>query len=105
MYTRGFLEVYDFMRLAVRRGLLDRLPLLFAGKLAVRELGVLARLVEEGLLEPPPRLPPHVADISALASWMAYSNLLNRIDLDQMETHLERGPRLKVARHVRSASS
>ncbi len=88
VYTRGFLEVYDFMRLAVRRGLLDRLPLLFAGKLAVRELGVLARLVEEGLLEPPPRLPPHVADISALASWMAYSNLLNRIDLDQMETHL-----------------
>ncbi|MEO6654204.1 MAG: flavohemoglobin expression-modulating QEGLA motif protein [Ilumatobacteraceae bacterium] len=88
VYTRGFLEVYDFMRLAVRRGLLDRLPLLFAGKLAVREVGVLAQLVEEGLLEQPSRLPPHVADISALASWMAYSNLLNRIDLHQMEKHL-----------------
>ncbi len=88
VYTRGFLEVYDFMRLAVRRGLIDRLPLLFAGKLAVRELGVLAQLAEEGLLDPPSRLPPHVADISALASWMAYSNLLNRIDLGQMETHL-----------------
>ena len=88
VYTRGFLEVYDFMRLAVRRGLLDRLPLLFAGKLAVREVGVLALLVEEGLLEPPSRLPPHVADVSALASWMAYSNLLNRIDLQQMEAHL-----------------
>ncbi|MEP1123385.1 MAG: flavohemoglobin expression-modulating QEGLA motif protein [Ilumatobacter sp.] len=88
VYTRGFLEVYDFMRLAVKRGLIDRLPLLFAGKLAVRELGVLAHLVEEGLLESPSRLPPHVADISALASWMAYSNLLNRIDLNQMETHL-----------------
>lgn len=88
VYTRGFLEVYDFMRLAVRRGLLERLPLLFAGKLAVREIGVLAQLVDEGLLEPPSRLPPHVADISALASWMAYSNLLNRIDLHQMETHL-----------------
>ena len=88
VYTRGFLEVYDFMRLAVRRGLLDRLPLLFAGKLAVREVGVLAQLVEEGLLELPPRLPPHVADVSALASWMAYSNLLNRIDLQEMESHL-----------------
>ena len=88
VYTRGFLEVYDFMRLAVRRGLLDRLPLLFAGKLAVREVGVLAVLVDEGLVEVPSRLPPHVADVSALASWMAYSNLLNRIDLHQMEVHL-----------------
>ena len=88
VYTRGFLEVYDFMRLAVRRGLIDRLPLLFAGKLAVREIGVLAQLAEEGLLDPPSRLPPHVADISALASWMAFSNLLNRIDLHQMEVHL-----------------
>ncbi len=91
-YSRGFLEVYDFMRLAVRRGALDRLPLLFAGKLAVSEIGVLAELAEAGLVVPPEILPPHISDISALASWMAYSNLLNRIDLDAMETHL--GPAL-----------
>ncbi|MEZ5166833.1 MAG: flavohemoglobin expression-modulating QEGLA motif protein [Acidimicrobiales bacterium] len=88
VYSRGFLEVYDFMRLAVRRGLLDRLPLLFTGKLAVREIGVIAGLVDEGLIAPPNLLPPHLRDISALAAWMAYSNLLNRIDLDQMEAHL-----------------
>lgn len=91
-YSRGFLEVYDFMRLAVRRGVLNRLPLLFAGKLAVCEIGVLAELAEEGLVTPPEILPPHISDISALAAWMAYSNLLNRIDLDAMETHL--GPAL-----------
>lgn len=87
-YNRGFLEVYDFMRLAVRRGKLERLPLLFSGKLAIRELGVLAALADDGLIDPPAIQPPHVSDISALASWMAFSNLLNRIDLTAMESHL-----------------
>ena len=87
-YSRGFLEVYDFMRLAVRRGRLERLPLLFAGKLAIREIGVLAQLAEDGLIAQPAILPPNVADISSLASWMAFSNLLNRIDLAKMEIHL-----------------
>ncbi len=87
-YNRGFLEVYDFMRLAVRRGRLERIPLLFSGKLAIKEIGVLAQLADEGLISPPEILPPNVADVSALASWMAFSNLLNRIDLDEMERHL-----------------
>ncbi len=88
-YSRGFLEVYDFMRLAVRRGLIERLPLLFCGKLAIREMGAIAALAEEGLITLPKIVPPHFEDVSALASWMAYSNLLNRIDLGQMEIHLE----------------
>ncbi len=88
VYSRGFLEVYDFMRLAVRRGRLERLPLLFSGKVSIHELGILAQLDQEGLLSPPTHLPPHLSDVSAMASWMAYSNLLNRIDLDQMELHL-----------------
>ena len=87
-YSRGFLEVYDFMRLAVRRGRLERLPLLFTGKLAIGEIGVLAGLSEEGVVTPPDILPPNMSDVSALASWMAFSNLLNRIDLDAMEEHL-----------------
>ncbi len=88
VYSRGFLEVYDFMRLAVKRGLLERLPLLFAGKLAVRELGAIAQLAEAGIVTEPAIMPPHVRDVSALAAWMAYSNLLNRIDLGAMEAHL-----------------
>ncbi|MGF1599444.1 MAG: flavohemoglobin expression-modulating QEGLA motif protein [Acidimicrobiales bacterium] len=88
VYGRGFMEVYDVMRLAVRRGLLDRLPLLFVGKLAVRELGVLAELESEGVVVAPPTLPPNMRDVTALASWLALSSLLNRIDLDVMETEL-----------------
>lgn len=87
-YSRGFLEVYDFMRLAVRRGRLERLPLLFAGKLSIKEIGVLAQLADEGVVTRPDILPPNVADVSSLASWLAFSNLLNRIDLGEMELHL-----------------
>ena len=88
VYGRGFLEVYDFMRLAVKRGRVERLPLLFAGKLAVREMGAIAHLAESGIVVTPGFIPPHLRDVSALASWMAFSNLLNRIDLGAMEAHL-----------------
>lgn len=89
VYGRGFLEVYDFMRLAVKRGRLERLPLLFVGKVALHEMGAVAHLHEDGTITAPEFLPPHLRDLSALASWMAYSNLLNRIDLNAMEVHLD----------------
>lgn len=88
VYGRGFLEVYNLMRLAVQRGQLDRLSLTFVGKLAVRELGALAALRDEGVLIEPPILPPSINDVTALASWMAFSNLLNRVDADAMEVEL-----------------
>ncbi len=89
VYSRGFLEVYNLIRLAVRRGLLERIPWLFVGKLAVGELGAIAQLADEGLIDAPGYLPPHIADLGALASWMAYSNILNEVDLDTIQLHLE----------------
>lgn len=84
-YSKGFVLIYNFLRLAVRRGLLDRIPLLFAGKLVLEEVWLLSDLLEQGVLEPPRFLPPGFADPSALVSWMAYSNFLNRIDLPALE--------------------
>jgi uncharacterized protein (TIGR02421 family) len=87
-YSRGFVEVYNFVRLAVRRGRLDRLRLLFTGKLALHDVGQLAELERRGLVTPPRYLPPQFADPSALAAWMAYSNFLNRLDLGILEGDL-----------------
>lgn len=84
-YSTGFIDVYNFIRLAVRRGQLDRIPLLFCGKLAIEDMGTLAELAETGMLVPPHYLPPPVIDISALTAWMAYSSFLNRLDLAQVE--------------------
>ncbi|MCB1867074.1 MAG: flavohemoglobin expression-modulating QEGLA motif protein [Gammaproteobacteria bacterium] len=85
-YSAGFIDVYNFIRLAVRRGQLDRIPLLFCGKLAIEDMGTLAELTESGLIVPPRYLPPPLVDISALTAWMAYSSFLNRLDLKQIET-------------------
>lgn len=89
VYSRGFIEVYNLIRLAVRRGLLDRVRLLFVGKLSIRELHLLAQLSDDGLVADPHYLPPHIDDLGALASWMAYSNILNEVDLDVVKLHLE----------------
>lgn len=84
-YSKGFVQIYNFIRLAVRRGLLDRIPLLFCGKLKLEDVGTLAELRSQGLVAPPRYLPPPLLDLNALTAWMAYSNFLNRLDLAQVE--------------------
>ncbi len=84
-YSRGFVLIYNFLRLAVRRGRIERIPLLFVGKIVLEEIGLVAELMDSGVLAAPRFLPPGFADPSALVSWMALSNFLNRIDLSQVE--------------------
>jgi uncharacterized protein (TIGR02421 family) len=86
-YSKGFVMVYNFIRLAVRRGRLDRIHLLFCGKLAVEDMGVIGQLADEGLIHDPVYLPPPVIDLNALTAWMAYSNFLNRLDLVQIDNN------------------
>ncbi len=89
-YSRGFIEVYNFVRLAVRRGQIDRVQLLFAGKITLGDIADLVRLHERGIVIAPLHLPPQLAEPSALAAWMAYSNFLNRLDLTRLEGELAR---------------
>jgi len=89
-YSRGFIEVYNFIRLAVRRGRIDRIRLLFCGKITLGDLGDIVRLHERGIVVAPQHLPPQLADPSGLAAWMTYSNFLNRLDLSQLEGELSR---------------
>jgi uncharacterized protein (TIGR02421 family) len=85
-YSKGFVLVYNFLRLAVRRGRLDRIPLLFVGKIVLEEIGTIAELAAEGVVVPPRFVPPPFRDLAALTAWMAYSNFLNRLDLARVET-------------------
>jgi len=89
-YHKGFVQVYSFLQLAVRRGRLDRIPLLFCGKMRLDEIGTLADLVDHGLVSPPLYLPPPLADLSALAAWLAWGSFLERIDLVQVEADYAR---------------
>lgn len=83
-YSKGFILIYNFMRLAVQRGLLKRIPLLFVGKTTLEDLHVLSDLMEEGIIIPPKYVPPQFADIAATSAWMIYSVFLNRLDLRRL---------------------
>ena len=85
-YSKGFILIYNYMRLAVQRGLVNRIPLLFVGKTTLDDLHVLADLQEEGLITPPKYLPPQFNDLSAVSAWMVYSLFLNQLDLRRLAT-------------------
>ena len=89
-YHKGFVQVYNFLQLAVRRGKVDRIPLLFCGKLTLDDVGTVAELVEQRLIEPPRYLPPPLADLNGLAAWLAFGSFLNRVDLEQVEADYAR---------------
>jgi uncharacterized protein (TIGR02421 family) len=84
-YSKGFILVYNFLRLAVRKGKLERIPLLFCGKATLEDIGVFAQLADEGILAAPRYVPAPFADLNALCAWMCYSNFLNRLDLNRAE--------------------
>ena len=83
-YSKGFILIYNYMRLAVQRGLVTRIPLLFVGKTTLEDLHVLADLQDEGIVTPPKYVPPQFSDLAALSAWMVYSLFLNRLDLQRL---------------------
>lgn len=83
-YSKGFILIYNYMRLAVQRGLVSRIPLLFVGKTTLEDLHVLADLLDEGIIVPPKYVPPQFSDIAAVSAWMVYSLFLNRLDLHRL---------------------
>jgi uncharacterized protein (TIGR02421 family) len=84
-YNKGFIMIYNYMRLAVRKGMLDRIPLLFCGKTTLEDVRTLSQFVQEGIVAPPRFLPPQIADLNAITAWMCYSNFLNRLDLGRIQ--------------------
>ncbi len=79
------MQLYNFMRLAVSRGMVRRVPLLFCGKTNLADVKVIAQLVEEGLVTPPRHIPPPFADLHALAAWLCYANFLNTMSTKRIE--------------------
>jgi uncharacterized protein (TIGR02421 family) len=84
-YSKGFVLVYNYIRLAVSRGMVRRVPLLFCGKTTLADVKTLAQLVDEGLVEPPRFVPPQFGDLHALTAWMCYANFLNRLSVKRIE--------------------
>lgn len=85
-YCKGFVTVYNFIQLAVRKGVLERIPLLFCGKTNLEDIRDIAQLVDEGLIILPKYLPPQIKDLNAISAWMCFANFLNRLSLNKIES-------------------
>jgi len=84
VYSKGFVMIYNYIRLAIQHGLVNRIPLLFTGKTTLEDQRILAELIEEGLVIPPQFVPPQFTDLAALSAWMMYSSFLNKLSLERI---------------------
>lgn len=84
-YMRGFVQTYNFLRLAMSTGKLDSLPVLFCGKILLEDIKDWRLLIDEGVVSPPRFLPPHFADLTGLATWMSFSRFIASLNFDQLQ--------------------
>ena len=84
-YLKGFIMIYNYIQLAVRKGQLEQIPLLFCGKTTLEDMRTLRQLVDEGMVVPPRYLPQQFQDLNALSAWMCFSNFLNHLSLERIE--------------------
>lgn len=84
-YMRGFVQTYNFLRLAMSQGELDSLPVLFCGKITLEDIKTWRLLIDEGVVVAPQFLPPHFADLTGLATWMSFSRFIASLSFDQLQ--------------------
>jgi len=84
VYNKGFILIYNYIRLAIQKGLLNRIPLLFLGKTTLEDLHIFEDLMAEKIVVSPKYIPEQFKDLAALSSWMCYSLFLNQLDLKRL---------------------
>jgi uncharacterized protein (TIGR02421 family) len=88
-YCKGFVENYNFIRTAIRKGHPEIVPFMFAGKVHVDDVPLLYQKSLEGVIDAPELLPPHFEDLNGLAVWMSFSNFLNTVDMAKVSSYYD----------------
>lgn len=83
-YSKGFILIYNYIRLAIKNGVPHYIPLLFLGKTTIGDLSILSDLVKEGIVIPPKYLPIQFKDLAGLTTWMTYSLFFNKLSLENL---------------------
>lgn len=83
-YSKGFVDILNYIRLAIHKGLVRHLPMLFVGKTSLEDLRLIVDLVEEGLVVAPKYVPKQFSDPGPLCAWAAYSLFVNKLDPDHL---------------------
>lgn len=85
-YSKGFVNLYNFLVLCVKKGRLDLIPLLFCGKTRLEDIRDLAQLQKEGLIKKPKFLPPQIKDLNAISAWLCFTSFTNLLSLEKIES-------------------
>jgi uncharacterized protein (TIGR02421 family) len=86
-YCKGIVLNYAFMRAAIQQDKAALIPFLFVGKVAHEDVPVLYAHVTDGIIKPPPHLPPIFDDMNGLAIWMCYSSFFSRLGATAIAEH------------------
>lgn len=78
-YCKGIVLNYAFMRAAIQHDHAALIPFLFVGKVAHEDVPVLYAHMTDGIVRPPPYLPPMFDDMNGLAIWICYSSFFSRL--------------------------
>ena len=84
VYSKGFIMIYNYIQLAIEKGSISRIPLLFTGKTNLEDIKDISELIEEGLVIPPKHVPLQFADLGALTAWMCYANFTRKLNYERM---------------------
>ncbi|WP_437323914.1 flavohemoglobin expression-modulating QEGLA motif protein [Sorangium sp. So ce381] len=89
-YCKGIVLNYAFMRAAIQHDRAMLIPFLFVGKVAHEDVPVLHAHVTDGIIRPPPYLPPIFDDMNGLAIWICYSSFFSRLGGTALAEHYGR---------------
>ncbi|WP_437606112.1 flavohemoglobin expression-modulating QEGLA motif protein [Sorangium sp. So ce834] len=89
-YCKGIVLNYAFMRAAIQHDRAMLIPFLFVGKVAHEDVPVLHAHVTDGIIRPPPYLPPMFDDMNGLAIWICYSSFFSRLGGTALAEHYGR---------------
>ncbi|MCF8059201.1 MAG: flavohemoglobin expression-modulating QEGLA motif protein [Bacteriovoracaceae bacterium] len=87
VYLEGLIRVHSFFRWAFKTRNLDLVHLLFCGRLDINDIFLLREEYKSGTINPPSFLPKWYQDIDLLAGKLAFSLVLNGINLQSVEEH------------------
>jgi uncharacterized protein (TIGR02421 family) len=89
-YCKGIVLNYAFMRAAIQMDKAHLIPFLFVGKVAHEDVPILYQHVTDGVVKPPPYLPPMFDDMNGLAIWMCYSSFFSRLGATAIAEHYQK---------------
>ncbi|MFO0760837.1 MAG: flavohemoglobin expression-modulating QEGLA motif protein [Byssovorax sp.] len=89
-YCKGIVLNFAFLRAAIELDRAELIPFLFVGKVAHEDIPILHAHVTDGVIKPPPFLPPIFDDMNGLAIWMCYATFFSHLGGTALAEHYQK---------------